>query len=65
MNYLVKAGQEKRCWSKSKSYAVHGNVDDGWMVNFGKLPFVIRAYDKRKKQASKENMIRAYKTVWN
>nr|WP_263431602.1 hypothetical protein [Leuconostoc gelidum] len=42
MNYLVKSGQEKRFWSKSKSYAVHGNVDDGWMVNFGKLPFVIR-----------------------
>lgn len=53
MNDLVKAVQEKRFWSKSKSYAVHGNVDDGWTVNFGKSPFVIRAYDKHKEQASK------------
>ncbi|MDI6498926.1 replication initiation factor domain-containing protein [Leuconostoc suionicum] len=53
MNDLVKAVQEKRFWSKSKSYAVHGNVDDGWTVNFGKSPFVIRAYDKRKEQAIK------------
>lgn len=53
MNDLVKAVQEKRFWSKSKSYAVHGNIDDGWTVNFGKSPFVIRAYDKRKEQASK------------
>jgi len=53
MNDLVKTVQEKRFWSKSKSYAVHGNVDDGWTVNFGKSPFVIRAYDKRKEQASK------------
>lgn len=53
MNDLVKAVQEKRFWSKSKSYAVHGNVDDGWTVNFGKSPFVIRAYDKRKEQSSK------------
>ncbi|RDF91018.1 transcriptional regulator [Leuconostoc mesenteroides subsp. mesenteroides] len=53
MNDLVKAVQEKRFWSKSTSYAVHGNVDDGWTVNFGKSPFVIRAYDKRKEQASK------------
>ncbi|MGO0154325.1 replication initiation factor domain-containing protein [Leuconostoc mesenteroides] len=53
MNDLVKAVQEKRFWSKSKSYAIHGNLDDGWTVNFGKSPFVIRAYDKRKEQASK------------
>lgn len=53
MNDLVKAVQEKRFWSKSKSYANHGNVDDGWTVNFGKSPFVIRAYDKHKEQASK------------
>ncbi|CUW20132.1 replication initiation factor domain-containing protein [Leuconostoc gasicomitatum] len=53
MNDLVKAVQEKRFWSRSKSYAIHGNVDDGWTVNFGKSPFVIRAYDKHKEQASK------------
>ena len=53
MNNLVKAVQEKRFWSKSKSYAVHGNVDDGWTVDFGKSPFVIRAYDKHKEQANK------------
>ncbi|QEA55180.1 replication initiation factor domain-containing protein [Leuconostoc citreum] len=53
MNALVKAVQEKRFWSKSKSYAVHGNVDDGWTVDFGKSPFVIRAYDKHKEQANK------------
>ena len=53
MNDLVKAVQEKRVWSKSKSYAVHGNVDDGWTVDFGKSPFVIRAYDKHKEQANK------------
>ncbi|MGX4593437.1 replication initiation factor domain-containing protein [Leuconostoc sp. JNUCC 76] len=53
MNDLVKAVQEKHFWSKSKSYAVHGNVDDGWTVDFGKSPFVIRAYDKHKEQANK------------
>ncbi|MDI6666631.1 replication initiation factor domain-containing protein [Leuconostoc falkenbergense] len=53
MNDFVKAVQEKRFWSKSKSYAVHGNVDDGWTVDFGKSPFVIRAYDKHKEQANK------------
>ncbi|MCT4379274.1 XRE family transcriptional regulator [Leuconostoc falkenbergense] len=53
MNDLVKAVQEKRFWSKSMSYAVHGNVDDGWTVDFGKSPFVIRAYDKHKEQANK------------
>jgi len=53
MNDLVKAVQEKRFWSKSKSYAVHGNVDDGWTVDFGKSPFIIRAYDKHKEQANK------------
>ncbi|MBA5813321.1 replication initiation factor [Leuconostoc lactis] len=53
MNDLVKAVQEKRFWSRSKSYAVHGNVDDGWTVDFGKSPFVIRAYDKHKEQANK------------
>ena len=53
MNDLVKAVQEKRFWSKSKSYAVHGNVDDGWTVDFGKSPLVIRAYDKHKEQANK------------
>ena len=53
MNDLVKAVQEKRFWSKSKSYAVHGNVDDGWTVDFGKSPFVIRAYYKHKEQANK------------
>lgn len=53
MNELVKAVQEKCFWSKSKSYAVHGNVDDGWTVDFGKSPFVIRAYDKHKEQANK------------
>lgn len=53
MNDLVKAVQEKRFWSKSKSYAVHGNVDDGWTVDFGKSPFVVRAYDKHKEQANK------------
>ena len=53
MNDLVTAVQEKRFWSKSKSYAVHGNVDDGWTVDFGKSPFVIRAYDKHKEQANK------------
>ena len=53
MNGLVKAVQEKRFWSKSMSYAVHGNVDDGWTVDFGKSPFVIRAYDKHKEQANK------------
>ena len=53
MNDLVKAVQEKRFWSKSRAYAVHGNVDDGWTVDFGKSPFVIRAYDKHKEQESK------------
>ena len=54
MNDLVKAVQEKLFWSKSKSYAVHGNVNDGWTVDFGKSPFVIRAYDKHKEQANKD-----------
>ncbi|QIL49916.1 XRE family transcriptional regulator [Weissella coleopterorum] len=53
MDDLVKAVQEKRFWSKAKSYAIHGNAQQGWTVNFGKSPFVIRIYDKFKEQAGK------------
>lgn len=55
MDDIVRAVQEKRFWTKSRSYAIHGNSDAGWTVNFGKAPFVIRAYDKQKEQASKGN----------
>ncbi|MGR8861808.1 replication initiation factor domain-containing protein [Leuconostoc citreum] len=55
MNEIVRAVQEKRFWTKSRSYAIHGNSDAGWTVNFGKAPFIIRAYDKQKEQASKGN----------
>lgn len=55
MDEIVRAVQEKRFWTKSRSYAIHGNSDAGWTVNFGKAPFVIRAYDKEKEQASKGN----------
>ncbi|CCF27458.1 replication initiation factor domain-containing protein [Leuconostoc citreum] len=55
MNDIVRAVQEKRFWTKSRSYAIHGNSDAGWTVNFGKAPFVIRAYDKQKEQESKGN----------
>lgn len=55
MDEIVRAVQEKRFWTKSRSYAIHGNSDAGWTVNFGKAPFVIRAYDKQKEQASKGN----------
>ncbi|WP_099044391.1 replication initiation factor domain-containing protein [Leuconostoc citreum] len=53
MDEIVRAVQEKRFWTKSRSYAIHGNSDAGWTVNFGKAPFIIRAYDKQKQQASK------------
>ncbi|WP_349585247.1 replication initiation factor domain-containing protein [Leuconostoc citreum] len=55
MNDIVRAVQEKRFWTKSRVYAIHGNSDAGWTVNFGKAPFVIRAYDKQKEQESKGN----------
>lgn len=55
MDDIVRAVQEKRFWTKSRSYAIHGNSDAGWTVNFGKAPFIIRAYDKQKEQASKGN----------
>lgn len=55
MDDIVRAVQENRFWTKSRSYAIHGNSDAGWTVNFGKSPFVIRAYDKQKEQASKGN----------
>ncbi|WP_341864384.1 replication initiation factor domain-containing protein [Leuconostoc citreum] len=55
MDEIVRAVQEKRFWTKSRSYAIHGNSDAGWTVNFGKAPFIIRAYDKQKEQASKGN----------
>lgn len=55
MNDMVRAVQEKRFWTKSRSYAIHGNSEAGWTVNFGKAPFIIRAYDKQKEQASKGN----------
>ncbi|MCK8605655.1 XRE family transcriptional regulator [Leuconostoc citreum] len=55
MNDIVRAVQEKRFWTKSRVYAIHGNSEAGWTVNFGKAPFIIRAYDKQKEQASKGN----------
>ncbi|MGR8828643.1 replication initiation factor domain-containing protein [Leuconostoc citreum] len=55
MDEIVRAVQEKRFWTKSRSYAIHGNSDAGWTVNFGKAPFIIRAYDKQKEQSSKGN----------
>ncbi|CAK1228666.1 replication initiation factor domain-containing protein [Fructobacillus fructosus] len=45
--------QEKRFWSKSRSYAIHGNERSGWTINFGKSPFVIRIYDKYLEQKQK------------
>ncbi|CAK1254133.1 DNA relaxase NicK (NicK) [Fructobacillus tropaeoli] len=53
MDEIVRAVQEKRFWSKSRSYAIHGNETAGWTVNFGKSPFVIRIYDKYLEQQQK------------
>ncbi|CAK1230718.1 replication initiation factor domain-containing protein [Fructobacillus cardui] len=53
MDDIVRAVQEKRFWSKSRSYAIHGNEMAGWTVNFGKSPFVIRIYDKYLEQQQK------------
>ncbi|CAK1230300.1 DNA relaxase NicK (NicK) [Fructobacillus cardui] len=53
MDDIVRAVQEKRFWSKSRSYAIHGNETAGWTVNFGKSPFVIRIYDKYLEQQQK------------
>ncbi|MCT4420725.1 replication initiation factor domain-containing protein, partial [Leuconostoc falkenbergense] len=36
-----------------RSFAIHGNNQDGWTANFGKSPFVIRIYDKQKEQEQK------------
>lgn len=53
MDDIVQAVQEKRFFSKSRSYAIHGNETAGWTVNFGKSPFVIRLYDKFLEQQQK------------
>ncbi|QYU58828.1 XRE family transcriptional regulator [Weissella confusa] len=53
LNEIVLAVQTKRFWSKTRSYAIHGNDVAGWTVNFGKSPFVIRIYDKQKEQLQK------------
>ncbi|MGR8808828.1 replication initiation factor domain-containing protein [Leuconostoc citreum] len=53
MDDIVEATQQNRFWSKSRSFAIHGNRLDGWTANFGKSPFVIRIYDKQKEQEQK------------
>ena len=53
MDEIIEATQQNRFWSKSRSFAIHGNNQDGWTANFGKSPFVIRIYDKQKEQAQK------------
>ncbi|WP_188353587.1 replication initiation factor domain-containing protein [Leuconostoc pseudomesenteroides] len=53
MDEIVEATQQNRFWSKSRSFAIHGNNQDGWTANFGKTPFVIRIYDKQKEQEQK------------
>lgn len=53
MDEIVEATQKNRFWSKSRSFAIHGNNQDGWTANFGKSPFVIRIYDKQKEQEQK------------
>lgn len=53
MEEIIEATQQNRFWSKSRSFAIHGNNQDGWTANFGKSPFVIRIYDKQKEQEQK------------
>lgn len=53
MEEIIEATQQNRFWSKSRSFAIHGNNQDGWTANFGKSPFVIRIYDKQKEQERK------------
>ena len=53
MDEIIEATQQNRFWSKSSSFAIHGNNQDGWTANFGKSPFVIRIYDKQKEQEQK------------
>ncbi|MGX4593474.1 replication initiation factor domain-containing protein [Leuconostoc sp. JNUCC 76] len=53
MEEIVEATQQNRFWSKSRSFAIHGNNQDGWTANFGKSPFVVRIYDKQKEQDQK------------
>ncbi|MCT4413528.1 replication initiation factor domain-containing protein [Leuconostoc pseudomesenteroides] len=53
MTEIVEATQQNKFWSKSRSFAIHGNNQDGWTANFGKSPFVIRIYDKQKEQEQK------------
>lgn len=53
MDEIIEATQQNRFWSKSRSFAIHGNNQDGWTANFGKSPFVIRIYDKQKEQEQK------------
>ncbi|CCF25096.1 Predicted transcriptional regulator [Leuconostoc citreum LBAE C10] len=53
MEEIIESTQKNRFWSKSRSFAIHGNNQDGWTANFGKSPFVIRIYDKQKEQEQK------------
>ena len=53
MEEIIEATQQNRFWIKSRSFAIHGNNQDGWTANFGKSPFVIRIYDKQKEQEQK------------
>ena len=53
MDEIIEATQQNRFWRKSRSFAIHGNNQDGWTANFGKSPFVIRIYDKQKEQEQK------------
>lgn len=53
MDEIIEATQQNRFWSKSRSFAIHGNQLDGWTANFGKSPFIIRIYDKQKEQEQK------------
>lgn len=53
MEEIIEETQKNRFWSKSRSFAIHGNNQDGWTANFGKSPFVIRIYDKQKEQEQK------------
>lgn len=55
MNQIIDKVRKKLYWTKFKKPMIHGLDTTGWTAVFGKRPFVIRMYDKKKEQAEKGN----------
>lgn len=55
MNQIIDKVRKKLYWTKFRKPMIHGLDSTGWTAVFGKRPFVIRMYDKKKEQAEKGN----------